>query len=358
MVLGVSVGFECLATRIHRLLVRREPKMPKIIAVPNSIVECDVYWVFCGEWGDTVDWGGPGRNTNETLYVIIARRNRWRWNKKRRMYGIEWCPIINTVYSVHKTSNKRGRYDIFQIFTVTYSAHQLNHPPAIRKWYINKPSKLGWCTFHIVSPGRWDAPKTVKPARLKATRLENSAPRCVPPFVPPRIAQPENTLSLRLGGWLVCYGMMSMWVGLIGGRFSQFVVADSWKKTRSNTERRAWIVLGAKTWDLSELERISHRNVIGILPLGEVDQRCWRQFLGLSDFNMLAGLCGTSATRSYLLRQETDTLSTGLHSKYSSFRDAVSLMGFYTLEYVRFFKVWLNIPETTHIPGHSEPPKS
>ena len=46
---------------------------------------------------------------------------------------------------------------------------------------------------------------------------------------------------------------------------------------------------------------------------------------------MLAGLCGTSATRSYLLRQETDALSTGLHSKYSSFRDAVSLMGFYTL---------------------------
>lgn len=43
MVLGVSVGFECLATRIHRgllgvcvaakhLLVWREPKMPKILS--------------------------------------------------------------------------------------------------------------------------------------------------------------------------------------------------------------------------------------------------------------------------------------------------------------------------------------
>lgn len=91
--------------------------------------------------------------------------------------------------------------------------------------------------------------------------------------------------------------MYDGYVGWVGGRFSQFAVADSWKK--HNTERESF-------WGLSELERISNRNVIGILPLGEVDQRCWRQFLGLSDFNMLAGLCGTSATRSYLLRQETD----------------------------------------------------
>lgn len=168
------------------------------------------------------------------------------------MYGIEWCPIINTVYSVYKTSNKRGRYDIFQIFTVTYSAHQLNHPPAIRKWYINKPSRLGWYTAGHVSPGRVKRPKNGTRQTVGDETGELGASLCST-FCPATDRSAENTLSLRLGGWLVCYGMMGMWVGLIGGRFSQFAVADSLSKKNMVKHRARIVFLGARLETLASL---------------------------------------------------------------------------------------------------------
>ena len=75
MVLGVSVGFECLATRCFLMSHVRFTTAfrcvwlwktcwcgggPKSfpITLPNSVVECDFYWVFVEN--EVIDWGGPG----------------------------------------------------------------------------------------------------------------------------------------------------------------------------------------------------------------------------------------------------------------------------------------------------------